>query len=175
MSSSCLVYRELGYTDGAMSQQNPIRVYVTHNWHDSDDYSRVFEYLESSRNFFYRNTGTPDQLPTKVDTESLRDSLRHQIDQAEVVVALPQLYDEQPDLAIFQMNYAKSQRKPVLLMQTFGAARDLPKLLTDRCNETVGWEERGMVDAIRRLARGESTARFETVEFNPDDFKDFKL
>jgi hypothetical protein len=158
-----------------MSQQNPIRVYVTHNWHDSDDYSRVFEYLESARNFFYRNTSAPDQLPSAVDTETIRESLRNQINQAEVVVALPYLYDEQPDLAIFQMNYAQSQNKPVLLMEAFGTARTLPKLLTDRCNETVGWEERGMVDAIRRLARGENTARFETVEFNPDEFKDFKL
>jgi hypothetical protein len=158
-----------------MSQQNPIRVYVTHNWQDSDDYSRVFEYLESARNFFYRNTSTPDQPPKAADTESIRDNLRLQISQAEVVVALPDLYDEQPDLAIFQMNYAQSQNKPVLLMQAFGTARDLPKLLTDRCNEIVAWEERGMVDAIRRLARGENTARFETVEFNPDEFKDFKL
>ena len=158
-----------------MSQQNPIRVFVTHNWHDSDDYQRLFEYLESSRNFFYRNTSTPDKPPAAVDTEGVREDLRRQINQAEVVVALPGLYDEHPDLTIFQMNYAQSQKKPVLLMQNFGTSRELPKLLTDRCDETVAWEERGMVDAIRRLARGENTARFETVEFNPDDFRDFKL
>lgn len=158
-----------------MSQQNPIRVFVTHNWQDTDDYQRVFEYLESARNFFYRNTGTPDHPPAKLDTESIREDLRRQINQAEVVVALPSLHDEQPDLTIFQLNYAQSQGKPVVLLQHFGTARELPKLLTDRCTETVAWEERGMVDAIRRLARGENTARFETVEFNPDDFKDFKL
>jgi hypothetical protein len=73
------------------------------------------------------------------------------------------------------MNYAKSQKKPVLLMQYFGTARQLPKLLLDRCAEDVNWEERAMVDAIKRHARGENTARFETVEFNPDEFKDFKL
>jgi hypothetical protein len=158
-----------------MSQQNPIRVFVTHNWHDSDDYQRVFEYLESSRNFFYRNTSTPDKPPAAVDTEGVREDLRRQINQAEVLVALPGLYDEHPDLTIFQMNYAQSQKKPVLLMQNFGTSRELPKLLTDRCDESVAWEERGIVDAIRRLARGENTARFETVEFNPDEFKDFKL
>jgi hypothetical protein len=73
------------------------------------------------------------------------------------------------------MNYAQSQKKPVLLMQHFGTARELHKLLRERCDDTAGWEERGMVDAIRRLARGENTARFETVEFNPDEFKDFKI
>jgi hypothetical protein len=39
----------------------------------------------------------------------------------------------------------------------------------------VDWDERGLVDAIRRLARHEGTSRYETVEFNPDDFKDFKI
>ena len=42
-----------------MSQANPIRLFVTHIWEDSDDYLRVFEYLESARNFFYRNTARP--------------------------------------------------------------------------------------------------------------------
>jgi hypothetical protein len=158
-----------------MSQQNPIRVFVTHNWQDSDDYQRVFEYLESARNFFYRNTSTPDRPPSSANTETIRDDLRKQIDQAEVVVALPSLHDAQPDLAIFQLNYAQSQHKPVIVMQHFGTARALSKLLTERSNETVGWEERGMADAILRLARGVNTARFETVEFNPDEFKDFKL
>jgi MTH538 TIR-like domain (DUF1863) len=158
-----------------MSQQNPIRVFVTHNWHDSDDYSRVFEYLEAARNFFYKNTSAPDKPPATPDTESVREELRKQINLAEVVLVLPGLYAEHADLTIFQMNYAQSQNKPVLLMHHFGVARELPKLLTDRASEEVKWEERGMVDAIRRHARGENTARFETVEFDPDEFKDFKL
>ena len=49
------------------------------------------------------------------------------------------------------------------------------KLLVERADDVVDWEERGLVDAIRRLARGENTARFDTVEFNPDEFKDFKM
>jgi nucleoside 2-deoxyribosyltransferase len=158
-----------------MSQQNPIRVFVTHNWHDSDDYARVFEYLESGKNFFYRNTSTPDTPPNKVDTEGVRANLRKQIDQAEVVVALATLYTGSPDLTIFQMNYAQSQKKPVLLMGFFGTRQDVPKLLTDRADEIGEWDERRMIDAIRKLARGENTQRFDSIEFNPDDFKDFKL
>jgi len=30
-----------------MSQANPVRLFVTHAWEASDDYLRVFEYLES--------------------------------------------------------------------------------------------------------------------------------
>lgn len=158
-----------------MSQQDPIRVFVTHNWHDSDDYVRVFEFLESAKNFFYRNTSTPDTPPSAVDSESVRADLRRQIDAAEVVVALASLYAGSPDLTIFQMNYAQSQKKPVLLMGFFGVRQDIPKLLVDRANEVGEWNDRQIVDAIRLLARGENTQRFDSVDFNPDDFKDFKM
>jgi hypothetical protein len=158
-----------------MSQQAPIRVFVTHCWQDSDDYSRLFEYLESARNFYYRTTSTPDKPPRAGDTEAVREDLRHQIDAAEIVIALVSLHSAQPDLTIFQMNYAKSQKKPVLLLRPFGSRLELPRLLTDRADESSEWEERGLVDAIRRLARHENTARYDTIEFNPDEFRDFKL
>ena len=158
-----------------MSQQNPIRVFVTHHWQDADDYARVFEYLESARNFFYRNTSTPDKAPAKGDTESIREDLRKQINAAEIVIALASMYEAQPDLTIFQMNYGQSQKKPVLLLPPFGSGQEVSKLLQDRADEIVKWDERGLVDAIRRLARQESTARYDTIEFNPDEFRDFKL
>ncbi len=156
-----------------MSQNNPIRLFVTHCWQDSDDYSRLFEYLESARNFYYRNTGTPDKPPAG-DTEAVREDLRRQINAAEIVIALPDLYATHPDLTVFQMNYAQSVKKAVLLVKPFGARREVPKLLLDRADEAVDWEERGLVDAIRRLARHENTARYDTIEFNPEDFRDFK-
>ena len=74
-----------------MSQQNPIRVFVTHAWQDADDYQRLFEFLESARNFYYRNTSTPEQPPAG-DTEAQREDLRRQIAAAEILIALPGLY-----------------------------------------------------------------------------------
>ena len=112
-----------------MSQQNPIRVFVTHNWHDSDDYSRVFEYLESAKNFFYRNTSTPDIPPGATDTESVRANLRKQIDAAEVVVALVTLYTDSPDLLVWKDAREAHWRSmenvlfPVLLRTISRAAR----------------------------------------------------
>lgn len=61
----------------SVTQKNPIRLFVSHVWHDDDDYHRVFEYLESVDNFFYRNTSTPDKRP-QGDKDALRNDLRHQ-------------------------------------------------------------------------------------------------
>ena len=55
----------------SVTQRNPIRLFVSHVWHPDDDYHRVFEYLESASNFFYRNTSTPENRP-KGEREALR-------------------------------------------------------------------------------------------------------
>ena len=47
-----------------MSQNNPIRLFVTHAWEPTDEYLRIFEYLESARNFFYKNFSAPDKAPS---------------------------------------------------------------------------------------------------------------
>jgi Na+-transporting NADH:ubiquinone oxidoreductase subunit NqrB len=150
-----------------MSQANPIRLFVTHAWQASDDYLRVFEYLESARNFFYRNYSTPDKPPA-AEREAQREDLRRQIAPVEAVIALPSLYDTHKDLLTFQMLYAQASNKAVVLMKPFGAHLELPKAITDLASETVEWDERALVDAIRREARHEETTRWDTIEFKLD-------
>jgi len=150
-----------------MSQANPVRLFVTHAWENSDDYLRVFEYLESARNFFYRNYSTPERRPGG-DKEALREDLRRQIAPVEAVVALSSLFDTHQDLLTFQLLYAQANHKPVILMKPFGAHKQLPKAILDLANEVVEWDERALVDAIRRQARHEETTRWDTIEFKLD-------
>lgn len=150
-----------------MSQADPIRVFVSHVWETSDDYLRVFEYLESARNFFYRNTSTPDRVPAG-DKEGLREDLRRQIKEAEVVILLPALFAKHQDLVTFQALFAQASERPVILLRYFGKDVALPKELTDLATVVVDWDERALVDAIRLAARHENTARYDTIEFKLD-------
>jgi len=151
----------------AMSQSNPISLFVTHLWETSDDYLRVFEYLESSRNFFYRNLSTLERRPVG-DKEALKEDLRRQIAPAEAIVALSGIYEASPDLVVFQAMYAQACNKPVILMKFFGGLKPAPKALTDLATEVVDWDERALVDAVRRQARHEDTTRWDTIEFKMD-------
>jgi hypothetical protein len=148
-----------------MSQSDPIRVFTTHAWELSDDYLRIFEYLESARNFYYRNCSNPEQHPVDTSTEGLRDELRSQMASAEVVVALSSLYGSHRDLMIFQLHFAKASNKPVVLLPGFGCELALPRDVTDLIDAQAGWDERALVDAIRRQARHEETQRWDTIEF----------
>ena len=154
-------------TANGMSQANPIRIFVTHTWENSDDYLRVFEYLESARNFFYRNCSTPDRRPPG-DKEALREDLRRQISAAEAVIGLSSLYHTHQDLLTFELLFAQASHKPVILLKPFGTGKEVPKAILDLTDEIVDWDERGLVDAIRRQARHEETTRWDTIEFKLD-------
>jgi len=150
-----------------MSQANPVRLFVTHLWEDSDDYLRVFEYLESARNFFYRNTSRPELRP-QGDKEAQKEALRKQIAPVEVIIALSSLYETSQDLLTFQLLYAQACQKPVVLLKPFGSQAPVPKVLSDLADEVVDWDERALVDAIKRQARHEDTTRWDTIEFKMD-------
>ena len=150
-----------------MSQANPIRLFVTHMWEDNDDYLRVFEYLESAKNFFYKNYSTPDHPPAG-DKEALREDLRRQIAPVEAVIAVPSLLQTHKDMFTFELLFAQASQKPVILMKPFGSHATHPKTITDLADEIVDWDERALVDAIRRQARHEETTRWDTIEFKLD-------
>jgi hypothetical protein len=151
-----------------MLQGDPIRVFVTHAFELSDDYLRVFEFLESARNFYYRNCAVPEQRPADTSIASKHEALRQQMATAEVVIALASLYGAHRDLLMLQLNYAKAGAKPVILLPGFGRELVMPHMVTELAAEQAKWDERALVDAIRRLARHEGTTRWDTIEFKLD-------
>lgn len=157
-----------GDREGPMSQENPIRLFVSHLYAPDDEYFRVFEYLESAVNFFYTNLSAPDRPPRRSDRESLKEDLRRQMADAEAVLALSSLHARDPVLIEFQALSAKAQDKPVIVMEPFGAGETVPAKLRELADEVVPWNGREMSDAIRRQARHEETTRWDTIEFKLD-------
>jgi hypothetical protein len=147
---------------------NPIRLFVTHAWEDNDDYTRLFEYLEATGTFYYQNTSQP-QAKRPIDKESQREDLRRQIAPCEVVIVLPAAYRAAPDLVLFQMTFAKAAERPIVSMENFGSTEPLAKAIKDLADEVSAWNERSLIDALKRQARHQETTRWDTIEFKLDD------
>ena len=148
-----------------MSEENPIRVFVTHAFEETDDYLRLFEFLECVDRFYYLNVSTPDEMPGSGGAEDIKDSLVQQIKDSEVVILLPSLYEAQPSLADFMMIAADANEKPMVVIRPFGHVSETPQVLVDRANEHVEWNARDIVDALKRQARLEDTTRWDVVDF----------
>ena len=150
-----------------ISQQDPVRIFVSHVWQADDDYLRVFEFLESAPQFYYVNSGKPDTRPAG-GKESEREELRKQIAPCEVVILLATHYRRAPDLIEFQAHYAKAADKPIVMLVSFGGTGAVSATLQSLADETIDWSQRALVDALRRQARHEETTRWDTIEFKLD-------
>jgi len=148
----------------SVTQQNPVRIFVSHVWQANDDYHRVFEYLESSHNFFYLNTSRPDDFPAG-GPDAMRQAARDQIEAAEVVVVLASLWMREREWVNFHLKVAKELERPVVVLEPFGVKQKMPVQLETLGDEIIEWNERTLVDAIKRQARHEETTRWDVIEF----------
>jgi hypothetical protein len=151
-----------------MSSGDPIRVFVTHAWQEGDDYLRVYEYLESARNFRYFNCSAPGRRPAGQVVDAERDELRRQISTSEAVIALSSMIATDRALLHFEINFAKSIDKPVIMLPAFGSELALPAEFRGLADENAAWDERAIVDALRRQARHQESTRWDTIEFKLD-------
>ena len=147
-----------------MSETNPIRVFVTHSFGETENYLRVFEFLESVDRFYYVNVSRPDASPNG-GMDAIKDELIAQIKLAEAVFVMPDLYDKQPDLVNFMMDVADANKIPMIVIRPFGQVSETPPDLIARCKEHIEWNSRELADALKRQARNEDTARWETIDF----------
>lgn len=149
-----------------MSEKNPIRVFVTHTFADNPDYHRVFEYLESTPNFFYQNTSSLETLPGTGGKEAVKEELRRQIEPAETVLVLSAMYHDHRDWIRYQMDVARAHDLPIIALEPFGGIGNVPDDIKEHAAEVIDWNERVIVDALRRQARHEDTHRWDVIEFD---------
>jgi hypothetical protein len=148
-----------------VSESNPIRVFVTHAFKETDDYLRVFEYLESVDRFFYLNVSKPDSVPSAGGIDAVKHELIRQVMEAEVVIVLASLFEEKESLCRFLMDIADANSKPMIAIRPFGGLLETPPAVVERVQEHIEWNDREIADALKRQARGEDTARWETIDF----------
>lgn len=151
-----------------MSESNPIRVFVVHTFAEQPDYMRVFEYLESRPNFYYRNCSRPDVRPGGDGSDGVKEELRRQVEEAEIVILPVAMFALNPVLVTFQVDLAKSLGKPVLAIKAFGETMAIRKSLLDKADDIVDWNNRAITEAIKKLARQDSSGQWEVIEFKLD-------
>ena len=148
-----------------MSETNPIRVFATHNFSESDDYLRVFEFLESVDRFYYLNVSKPENLPASGGPQEIKNELIRQIKDSEAIIILPSAWEQNPDGVNFMMDVADANKIGMIVIKPFGGMQETPQELVARAAEHIEWNDREMVDALKRQARGEDTARWEVIDF----------
>ena len=151
-----------------MSEKDPVRLFVTHNFEEHEEYARVFEYLESRENFYYFNYSDPEARPAGGNIEALQETIRQQLKNVEIVLFPAGIHGSNPKLIDFELRCAQAFDKPILAIQAFGGTQSIPKDALDAASEVVEWNDRAITDAVGRLARGENKGQWDVIEFDMD-------
>jgi len=146
-------------------ENNPIRVFATHSFEESDDYLRVFEFLESVDRFYYLNVSKPENLPTIGGGQAIKEELIKQIKSAEAMFVLASVYKQNRELVNFMMKVAEANKLSMIVIKPFGGVQETPPELVERCAESIEWNDRELADSLKRQARGEDTSRWEVIDF----------
>ena len=56
----------------------------------------------------------------------------------------------------------------MIAIQVFGRTLSVPGEVMATAVETVEWNDRVITDALRRYGRGEDTAKWDVIDFDPD-------
>ncbi|NCF73859.1 MAG: hypothetical protein GWP67_10185 [Gammaproteobacteria bacterium] len=148
-----------------MSENNPITVFASHVFEESDDYLRLFEFLEGLERFYYVNVSKPENIPQSGGLQAIKDELIEQIKASEAVFVLSSAYNQRPDIVKFIMDVAEANGKGMIAIRPFGGVSETPAELIERCQEHIKWNDREMADALLLQARGEDTQRWEVLDF----------
>ena len=102
------------------------------------------------------------------DKEALKEDLRQQIAPVEAVIALSSLYDDEPGPGDVPAALCAGEQQAGRAAEAVRRRRPVPKVLAEHADEIVDWDERALVDAVRKHARHEDTTRWDTIEFKLD-------
>lgn len=154
--------------ENSVSENDPYRLFVTHFFEENEDYQRVFEYLTSRDNFYYMSYSKPENLPEAGGIQAIKDELISQIKPAEVVIMPVAMYELNSSLMRFQIDVAQANKKPVIGIKAFGETIAIKREVIDYCDDVIDWNDRAIIDAIKRLGRNENTSQWEVIDFDLD-------
>ena len=127
------------------------RLFISHAWSYSERYTRAVRFLNDAPNFRWSNYSVPeDDAFPRMSRAQLEEAIRRQIRPVQCVVIVSGMYVNHSDWIQFEMDYAKSLGKPMLVIRRWGEQRT-PVAVEQCANEMVAWNSASIVTAIRRL------------------------
>ncbi len=127
------------------------RVFISHAW-DYGEYEKIKDFLDSTPNFLYRNYSVPRDNPLDLRNEiKLRTSLRQLVRMCQIVLVPAGMEVNFRNFVRYELASAQNFNKPIVGIIPWGA-RQIPRLVSEIARETVGWNRKKIVSAIRRNA-----------------------
>jgi len=131
-------------------------IFIAHGWENSEHIHKLVENLDRAdafdEEFTYINHGNFDRSvinDEKLNAEVL--ALKEQLSQADLVLAMTDLYSEFQEWMDKEVELAKEQEMPVIVIRSY-ENRQTPPLLEEKADEVVLFDPEHILKGIKKYS-----------------------
>ena len=128
-------------------------IFIAHGWENSQHIHKLIELLDRAdtfdKQFAYINHGNFDKSVLRNDVlNDLNLALKEQMNEADVVLVMTDIYHDYKDWIDKEINLAKELDLPVILIRSY-ENRETPSHLEEKVNETVVFDPEEILKEIK--------------------------
>lgn len=125
-------------------------IFISHSWTYGEHYERLINFLDSDRNFIYKDYSVPkdDPIHNAKDTKKLREAIERKIKPASVILILAGVYASYSTWIQIEIDIAKKYGKPIIAIELWGAEKT-SCAAKEAANQIVGWNSASIIEAIK--------------------------
>lgn len=136
-----------------MPELRQYNLFISHPWHNGDQYTKFCALLDAAKNFRYRDYSVEETKPLPDTSEKrLSQGLEEQISHATCVIVFAGMYVKYRSAIQKEIKIAQKQGKYILAVRPLGQER-IPQELQDAASELVAWNTESIVQAIRNSTK----------------------
>jgi hypothetical protein len=131
-----------------MASIKTFKIFISHKFKASEDYLRLVETLDEHFSYGHAVISVPADLRYRKMTKAgLEDVLRKQIKNANIFIALDEVYQEENGWARYELEYAVSLGKPILGLRRW-KSKEVSEIVENVATLVTGWNPELLVGAI---------------------------
>jgi hypothetical protein len=133
--------------------QRTYHLFITQVKETDEEYQRFIGRLDDAHDFSYENH-SDNNLSGTADSDELKNMLKGQINDTDLVIVLSGLYPTYKNLIMAVMDLAQTMEKPVLLIRPYGM-ENVPEELEKLSKGVIGWSASCIAASIKGLLNDE--------------------
>jgi hypothetical protein len=131
-------------------------IFLSHSWSYPNAYDGLISLLNNASYFSFKDYSVPkdDPIHNADNEQELYNAIKKQISPCHIILIMAGVYSTYSKWINIEINIAKKgfqSPKPILGIKPWGNT-NVSQVVSDNCDDLVGWNTNSIVSAIRKLS-----------------------
>lgn len=127
------------------------KVFISHCWSYDSAYDTIKGWLDDAPYYSFQDYSiTSEKALPEMPEKDLKAAIKERIRNCSVFIVPTGMYCNCHNWIEFEIETAVAMKKPILAVKPWGQEKNA-RIVTDNANLTVGWQQKSIIDGIKKL------------------------